>query len=153
MSDFLQPHGLQPTRLLCLWNSPEKNTGVGCHSLLQGIFPTQGSNLSLHHLHLAGGIFPTSTSWETQTKPSAMVFQRVISLWEGSRHPRLTCENVVHYVSQKHSDLALRPGNIGIWQKKKKNIYIYICIATIIFFKHFGPGKVHFFLKCVFLQF
>ena len=30
--------------LLCPWNSPGKNTGVGCHSLLQGIFPNQGSN-------------------------------------------------------------------------------------------------------------
>ena len=29
------------------WNSPGKNTRVGCHSLLQGIFPTQGSNLGL----------------------------------------------------------------------------------------------------------
>ena len=27
------------------WGSPGKNNGVGCHSLLQGIFPTQGSNL------------------------------------------------------------------------------------------------------------
>ena len=33
----------------CLWNSPGKNTGVGCHSLLQGIFPTQVSNLGLLH--------------------------------------------------------------------------------------------------------
>ena len=37
----LQPHGLQPARLLCPWDSPGKNTGVGSHSLLQGIFPTQ----------------------------------------------------------------------------------------------------------------
>ena len=36
-------------RLLCAWNSPGKNTGVGCHSLLQGIFPTQGSNLGFLH--------------------------------------------------------------------------------------------------------
>ena len=36
-------------RLLCLWNSPGKNTGVGCHVLLQGIFLTQGSNPSLLH--------------------------------------------------------------------------------------------------------
>ena len=42
--DSLQPHGLQPARLLCLWASPGKNTGVGCHALLQGIFPTKGSN-------------------------------------------------------------------------------------------------------------
>ena len=38
---------MQPTRLLCPWDSPGKNTGVGYHFLLQGIFPTQGSNLSL----------------------------------------------------------------------------------------------------------
>ena len=43
----LWPHGLEPTRLLCPWDSPSKNTGVGCHFLLQGIFPMQGSNLSL----------------------------------------------------------------------------------------------------------
>ena len=36
-------------RFLCPWNSPVKNTGVGCHSFLQGIFPTQGSNLGLLH--------------------------------------------------------------------------------------------------------
>ena len=34
-----------PARFLCPWDSPSKNTGVGCHFLLQGIFPTQGSNL------------------------------------------------------------------------------------------------------------
>ena len=49
VSNSLQPHGLNPTRLLCPWNSPGKNTGVGCHSLLQGIFPTQGSNPGLLH--------------------------------------------------------------------------------------------------------
>ena len=40
-------HGLQPVRLLCPWDLPGKNTGVGCHSLLQGIFLTQGSNPGL----------------------------------------------------------------------------------------------------------
>ena len=49
MSDSLQPAGLQPTRLLCPWNSLGKSTEVGCHSLLQGIFPTQGSNPGLLH--------------------------------------------------------------------------------------------------------
>ena len=44
MSDSLRPHGLQPTRLLRPWDFPGKNTGVGCHCLLQGIFPTQGLN-------------------------------------------------------------------------------------------------------------
>ena len=43
------PQGLQPARLLCPWNSPGKNTGVSCHFLLQGIFPTQGLNSSVLH--------------------------------------------------------------------------------------------------------
>ena len=34
---------------VCLWDSPGKNNGVGCHALLQGIFPTQGSNTGLPH--------------------------------------------------------------------------------------------------------
>ena len=38
-----------PARLLCPWNLPDKNTGVGGHFLLQGIFLTQGSKLSLSH--------------------------------------------------------------------------------------------------------
>ena len=41
------PMDLKATRLLCPWGSPSKNTGVGCHALLQGIFPTQGSNPSV----------------------------------------------------------------------------------------------------------
>ena len=45
----MQPHGLQPTRLLRPWDSPGKNTQVGCHFLLQGIFPTQGLNTGLLH--------------------------------------------------------------------------------------------------------
>ena len=47
--DSLRPHGLQPTRLLPPWDSLGKSTGVGCHFLLQGIFPTQGSNPGLPH--------------------------------------------------------------------------------------------------------
>ena len=35
VSDSLWPHELEPTRLVCPWNSPGKNSGVGCHFLLQ----------------------------------------------------------------------------------------------------------------------
>ena len=49
MSSCLRSHGLQPARLLCPWNFLGKNTGVGCHSLLQGILPAQGSNPGLLH--------------------------------------------------------------------------------------------------------
>ena len=44
VSDSLQLHGLWPSRLLCPWDSLGKNTGVGCHALLQGILPTQGQH-------------------------------------------------------------------------------------------------------------
>ena len=44
VSDSLRPHGLYSP-----WNSPGKNTAVGSHALLQGIFPTQGSDLGLLH--------------------------------------------------------------------------------------------------------
>ena len=47
--DSLWLHGLQPTRLLCPWDFPSKDTGLGCHFLLQGIFPNQGSNPGLLH--------------------------------------------------------------------------------------------------------
>ena len=50
MPDSLQPHGLEPARLLCPWNSTGKIPGVGCHFLLQGIFPTQGSCIARQSL-------------------------------------------------------------------------------------------------------
>ena len=59
MSDSLQPHGLQPTRLLCPWNFPGKNTGVGCHFLLQGIFPTRGQTQD-SCISCKGGFFTTA---------------------------------------------------------------------------------------------
>ena len=59
VSDSLQPHGLWLGRLLCPWDFPGKNTGVGCHSLLWGS--------SLHKdqtqiSRIAGGCF---TIWDT----------------------------------------------------------------------------------------
>ena len=47
MSNSLWHYILYPAGLLCSWDSPGKKTGVGCHFLLQGIFPTQGLNLWL----------------------------------------------------------------------------------------------------------
>ena len=48
-------HGLQPTRPLCPWDFPSKNTGVGCHFFLQGIFP---------------GIEPGSPTLQAEALPS-----------------------------------------------------------------------------------
>ena len=58
MSDCLQPHGLQPLRLLRPWDFPGKSTGVDCHFLLHGIFPSQGLNPGL--LHCRQTLYPLS---------------------------------------------------------------------------------------------
>jgi len=53
---------------LCPWDSPGTNTGVGCHALLQGIFPSQGSNLVSC---IAGGFFTVSATKNSEkTKAS-----------------------------------------------------------------------------------
>ena len=59
VSKSLWPLGLQPTRSLWAGDSPGKNTGVGCHSLLQGV-----KLASLTSLALGGGFFTTSATWE-----------------------------------------------------------------------------------------
>ena len=59
VSYSLQPHGQYPTRLICLWDFPSKNTGMGCHFLLQGMFHTHGLNV-LHLLHWQADSFPLS---------------------------------------------------------------------------------------------
>ena len=53
-----KPGVLEPTRLLCPWHSPGKNTGVSCHSLLQRIFWTQDLNPHLMSPALAGEFLP-----------------------------------------------------------------------------------------------
>ena len=49
MPNSLRPRGLQPIKLFCPWDFPGKDTGVGCHFLVQRIFLTQGSNQGLLH--------------------------------------------------------------------------------------------------------
>ena len=69
-SNSLWPHGLQLARLPCPWNSPGKNSGVRCYFLLQGIFPTQGSNLCLCRLpnwHTFFFFFTTSVTVEAKS--------------------------------------------------------------------------------------
>ena len=53
-------------------DSPGENTGVGCHALLQGIFPAQGLNLSLTSPALAGRFFTSSITWEAPPPQSAL---------------------------------------------------------------------------------
>ena len=60
---------MSPARCLCPWDSPGKNTGVGCHFLLQGIFPIQGSNPRLLCLlHWQAESLPTEPPWKPHIK-------------------------------------------------------------------------------------
>ena len=62
-----------PSRLLCLWNFPGKNTGAGCHFLLQGIYLTQESSLHLLCLQHCRWTLPLSflsLPPSSSTKPS-----------------------------------------------------------------------------------
>ena len=67
MSNSLRFHGLKPTRLLYPWNFPGKNIGMGSHSLLERIFPTQGLNPGL--LHCRGILYHLSHMIPFQVPP------------------------------------------------------------------------------------
>ena len=56
------PMGCSPPGSSVHGDSPGKNTAVGCHALLQGIFPTQGLNWCLMSPAVAGGFFTTSAT-------------------------------------------------------------------------------------------
>ena len=73
-SDSSRPHGLQPDRLLRPRDSPGKNTGVGCHFLLQGVFLTQGLNWC--PLHWQAGSLPLS-------QRGSLLFEHTINIFQG----------------------------------------------------------------------
>ena len=78
VSNCLQPCGLKLTRLLCPWDFPGKNTGVGCHFLLPGIFPTQGSN-PLSSPASAGKFFTTVPPGKPVCAVASFIYIYVIS--------------------------------------------------------------------------
>ena len=102
MSHSLQPHGLQPARLLCPWNSPGRNTGVGCHSHLQGISLTQGLNPRLLHCRQ---ILYCLSHQEAPFLPYAASFQRTRATPTSFKSPPPTLPASIFYLSRLHSTL------------------------------------------------
>ena len=103
-SDSLWPQGLEPTRLLCPWDFPGKNIGVGCHFHLQGIFPNHGSNTglphcrqTLYHLSYQGG--PRILEWVaypfSRGSPRPRNRSRVSCIAGGYISGRLECYLIV----------------------------------------------------------
>ena len=91
-SDSLRTHGLKPTRLICPWPYPGRNTGGGCHPLLQGIFSTQGVNLGL--LHCRRILYHLSHQGSPRESPSVQFSHSVVSdslRPHESQHARLPC--------------------------------------------------------------
>ena len=86
VSDSLRPHGLWSTRLFCPYSFPYKNAVVGCHFLLQVIFPTQGLNLHLLHL----------LHWHVDSLPPSHLgsLEESYPLPEGPRHVHVTLQDV-----------------------------------------------------------
>ena len=124
ISDSLLPHGIYSS-----WNSPGQNTGVGSHSLLQGIFPTQGSNPSLPHCRqvlyqLSYQESPRKLEWVAYPFSSG-------SSWPKNRNQGLLhCRQILYQLSYQGSLVALQIAS-SISSFYISYIYIYALIYSI----------------------
>ena len=113
---LLWPDGLQPTRLLCPWNFPGKNTGVGCHAILQGIYLTQGSNPCLLH-------------WQADSLPLSH---------QGSPYGGIEMDIIP--LQGEHSKLLFPVSSLGTqawWYKMDKTVYY--CLVNLYRMSTYQP--------------
>ena len=86
---------MESTRLLCPWDFPGRNTGVGCYFLLQGIFPAIKPTSPMSPA-LAGGFFTISTPWETSEFwlcfSCSVVSESSVAPWTVARYASLSME-------------------------------------------------------------
>ena len=107
VSDSLRPHGLSLTKLLCPWNScPGKNAEVGSHSLLQGIFVTQGLNPGppprrriLYRLSHQSSPDVAARYWECEVQPAEGALSGCACFWAVSG-PRTGWESRTNWWAQ-----------------------------------------------------
>ena len=109
MSHSVVSNSLQPHELYSPWNSPSQNTGVGSLSLLQGIFPTQGSNpVFLHCRRILPALQADSLPAEPQGKPkntgvgSLSLLQRIFPTQE-LNWSLLHCRQILYQLSYQGS--------------------------------------------------
>ena len=96
--------------LLCPWDSPGKSTRMGCHALLQGIFPTQGSNLHLLYL----------LHWEAGSLPPVSPYIKFLVLLELSALMSLRKDRELEWLST-HSQLG-KKGKQSSFIPRKGNL-------------------------------
>ena len=132
VSDSLQPHGRKPDRFLCLGDFSGKNTRVGGYFLLQGIFPTWGSNPCLLHRHV-GSFLPSHLRSPLVPQPpntEARVKQ------QDQTTPRGSSENSSS--TQHTGGRALRPGpgGAGHCTLCLVNMYLVWYVANVLEFQN-----------------
>ena len=125
MSNSLQSHGLQLTRLLCPWDFPDKNSGVGCSFLLQGIFPTEG--LNLHLLHFRRILYHCAI----------LLYTLLFAIYLRSKMS-LFSKIVFHKLILDNRYLATLCGLINY-----RVFCLFVCLLLVLFFKdqHHGISK------------
>ena len=126
MSDSVQPQRWQPIRLLCPWDSPGKNTGVGCHFLLQCMKVKSESEVAHSSPTLNGPMDCRLPGFSIHGVFQARVLEWVamgIFSNQGSNPGLLHCRQILYHLSQQGSPLFLSP-----------SLFIYllsICVSII----------------------
>ena len=120
-----------PARLLCPRGSPGKNTGVGCHFLLQGIFLAQGWNL---HLLNAGGFFTTEPPGNPGYVFTRGIFTCLsVVCWKDypffDEVPWYLCQRSADY---KYLDLIWRHSVLFCWSLCLPLWQYYISLITVV---------------------
>ena len=134
MSDSVRPHRRQPTRLPSPWDSPGKNTGVGCHFLLQCM-----KVKSLSHVRILAN--PWTTAYQT---PPSMGFSRQ-EYWSGVPLPSPWSRVRQNRAEQNCLDSS--PSSVGHWESH----IIVIQISLLSICKILGKSFNLFFLQWIFL--
>ena len=160
MSNSLQPYDYSPPASSVHWDSPGKNIGVGCHALLQGIFPTQKSiQHFLGLLHWREDFLPlappvgwkwslsvvsdSSTPWTvTYHAPLSMGFSRQ-EYWsglpfaqrifptQGSHLGLLHFRQTLYHLSHRGSHLGGSCSQIMLIEKKMKHFLMLLVVPTL----------------------
>ena len=129
MSDSVQPHRRQPTRLRHPWDSPGKNTGVGCHFLLQCMKVKSESEVAQS--------CPTLSNPMDCILPGSSVhgiFQARVLEWGAiafSGETELHCNKKSHSVQGKKNGLGLRR-HTKMWLYRYTRKPIVLCVTVIL---------------------
>ena len=121
VSNSMQPHGLCSP-----WNSSGQNTGVGSQSLLQGIFPTQGSNPGLPHCK--------QILYQMSHKGSLRILEWVAYLFSRRSSPSnqdlLDCRQILYQLSRFFTNctILLHTLYFSIYPR-----YVCVCVCVCVY--------------------